>query len=348
MARLNIDETIFSGTIIRQLEGELGWNECEILGSCGFLWHDAQVGLNYCGTKEDILTWSRVRFTRPKDSEKFIQALIKVGLLEQMDEDFFYICGSHDQINGLRAKTGLGKKSFNSTDKRKSSPRGEEIPSPPDVNQENRDDKGGEDEQIESLPAMQGNSMQGKAGLGKARKGKSVRGKDISIGSEKSNPLPVARAQGTKNKSKVPAIWQARINDDDRAIAKDWFEYANQVTPKNSYMIEKFEEAICRIRVTHGYTTTHIRQLFEFIKQDEFWQGKAVSPPALLKPSRSDPGIIKLEQVVRSLKHRPKTKMEKLEEDLARQVREGGSSSLEYFLGIEPLKNVTEASCEPT
>ena len=360
--RLNVEGKFFSDVDFLYAANDLDWSPWTVIGLLNCLWFGSQQRDRYEGAFDDICKWSRMDLYGPnEDPIAIVEVLTKHGFLSKVRGDFYLIHGNKDQIEGRISRTEMAKKAANSRwgkDKNSTPKKGENSSpqkqklggggkgrsTPPNPTKNTAESDSMPPHMQEHAITMQGNARQCNSMQGNTKQYNA----DNTIGIENSNPLPVADAQGGETKSRVPAIWQARIDGDDRAIAKDWFEYANQVTPKNSYTIEKFEEAICRIRVTHGYTNTHIRQLFEFIKQDEFWCSRAVSPLALLKPSKSDPGIIKLEQVVRSLKHRPKSKMEKLEEDLARQVQEGGSCSFEYFLGIEPLKNVTEASNEPT
>ena len=319
MARLNIDETYFASTLNRELQASLGWNENEVLGFLAHLWHDSQLNLNYSGTKQDILTWSRVKFARPKQSEEAFRALVAFQLIERIGEDLYYICGNHDQIEGLKRNTKLGKKSHSPLDERKSSPRSDENPEPLEKDEEKQDDDRGEDGNSESSLSMQGKSSLYKANLYNSEQGKSSQGKSINKqnkkykkGSDKSSPA-------SSKKNGVPAIWKARITPDDKQLAKQWFDRANELTPKSKYSLEKFEEALCRIRFDYKFTSDHLVQIFEFIKEDDFWKHNVVSPTSLLKPSKSEPEITKLMQVVRSLKNKPKTEEELLEESFARR-----------------------------
>ena len=312
--RLNIEDSYFASTRGRRLERLLGWNEFEVLGMLALLWHDSQLELCYNGTRKQILYWSRVIFIKPEECDKLIDALIECDFIRQLNEDLFYICGNETQVNGLKKRSKGGGK--------------DQIPTPPspqgkgkssfksagsEKKEQKQRSKRGKDENSENSPALLYSTLQDSTLHYSSSTLQDSQLQDSDkIGSDKSSPPP-------SKKNGVPAIWKARITPDDKQLAKQWFDRANELTPKSKYSLEKFEEALCRIRFDYKFTSEHLVQIFEFIKEDDFWKHNVVSPTSLLKPSKSEPEITKLMQVVRSLKNKPKTEEELLEESFARR-----------------------------
>ena len=329
--RLNIEDTFFASARGRRLEKLLGWNEFEVLGMLALLWHDSQLELCYNGTRKQILYWSRVIFIKPEDCDKLIEALLECDFIRQVNEDLFYICGNENQVDGLRKRSKGGVKGQSETPPSPQCKDQSETPPSPrgkgkflvggkgsEKKHEKQLDKRVKDEKSENSPALLYSTLHSSALHSSALHSSCSTQQDSHlqdsnrIGSDKSSPTP-------SKKNGVPAIWKARITTDDKQLAKQWFDRAVELTPKSKYSLEKFEEALCRIRFDYKFTHEHMVQLFEFIKGDDFWKGNVVSPSSLLRPSKSEPEITKLMQVVRAIKNRPKTEEELLEESFARR-----------------------------
>ena len=347
MPRLNIEERFFGSARYRRLADVLNWRESEAAGTLAFLWFESQCEDKICGTEDEIVDWCRVSMTRPTDVKKIVPALIECGFISQVEGGLYRVHGNANQIEGRRERVSIAKKAANarwgkgdgnpakegephakdSADpaKKIDNPnKGEvitaELPQgcetgdaeiPRIKSEQNQVDMLApcinEKEQCHSIQcnAIQCNSMQGK------------------LDSPGENPAPIADAQGPSPAAKIPKFWAIRISPEDRAIAQNWLDWSLEQTPKGKYNLEKFQESICKMRVNFDLTSTHIEQLFQYIKDDEFWKNNAISPSSLLKPSKREPEITKLEQVIRGLKGRKKTQDEKLQESLERQVMEG-------------------------
>ena len=305
MARVNLEEKFFGDPKVKRLKRLLNWDDYEVIGLLSLLWHGSQSVEKHIGTKQEIIEWGEIDLVRPEKIEEIFSALLSCKFIEDFGDGSFYISGNRDQIEGLRkhSKKGGGK----------------------NLTPERVEDSGPQDNPLksqtlnrgsENCAAIQYNSIQDNAYQSSSKQCKTKQNRTEQVsnrkGSDSSSPSP-------SKKNGVPAIWKARITPDDKQLAKQWFDRANELTPKSKYSLEKFEEALCRIRFDYKFTSDHLVQIFEFIKEDDFWRHNVVSPTSLLKPSKSEPEITKLMQVVRSLKNKPKTEEELLEESFARR-----------------------------
>ena len=339
MARVNAEERLYSGILLRRFAKFIGWDEQTSLGTLMFLWHDSQLESRSHGSTDDIWKWSRLEFSdKGHDKKKLVKALLHSDFLRQDGEDYFYIRGNAEQVKSIEdanQKYKKGKK--NPAAKNQEPPTNYEgnpakLPhvDKPLTNQENQ----GVAESSHQNRTEQNNSEQNRTNQSST---------EHTIPSE--NPakknLSLASAQAPSLKSKVPKFWAVRITPEDQSLAEHWHVWSKERTPKGKYDVEKFSEAICKIRVNHNYTIDHVNQIFDFIRNDDFWRNNAISPTSLLKPSKSEPEITKLEQVVRKLRAKPKSKMERLEEELQKDMGEEFYDFDPFSSGMEQMKNVT-------
>lgn len=96
--------------------------------------------------------------------------------------------------------------------------------------------------------------------------------------------------------------------------------FARSQTPHGKFKLDKFTESITKMRVKFEMTEHQIEFLLGWVQADEFWRNNAISPASLLKPSKSNPEITKLEQVILSLQNRKKTESEQIY-DTMQQVK---------------------------
>jgi len=360
MARLNIEERLFSEPRARRLALALGWNEFEAIGLLNFLWYDSQSKDRASGTSEEILEWTRAdMIAEGSQLDKIVPALLKCGFISEEGNDCFLIHGNENQIKDRKFRLSKARKAAEArwtgkedrvTENPEPHQKGvAENPEPQQRTlQENREPLQDFAPEIGYPPLQKIGYPHPKSEGGEGNLAEKVAEKQpVMLGACSSNALachsiqyntmqdskkesipsgnlavsdPVAVAQGTVSNYQAPKIWAARITDQDREIAQNWLRWAKTETPKGRYSLEKFTESVCKIRVNHDLTYGHIDQLLQYVMKDNFWKNKALSPTSLLKPSKSEPEITKLEQVVRSIQGRKKTQDELLRESLERQV----------------------------
>ena len=121
---------------------------------------------------------------------------------------------------------------------------------------------------------------------------------------------------------KIPQIWISKISDFDDQLADKWLDHANDLSSsRTNYSRDAFRLAICKMREVHKLDHGKIAHVLDFVSTDDFWKGKALSPVSLLKPSKSDPSITKLEQIIRSIKFKPKSKADKTRDVFAEYLQ---------------------------
>ena len=104
----------------------------------------------------------------------------------------------------------------------------------------------------------------------------------------------------------------------DEEIAAQWLDHAKSITPNGRYNKIGFANAIMKIRTKQSMSEDQIRYLLNFIKADDFWKTRATSPEALFKKSKADSALTKLDQVVKAIMGRKKTKSERVMESILR------------------------------
>ena len=119
----------------------------------------------------------------------------------------------------------------------------------------------------------------------------------------------------TKNQTKT-LTRKSSYTDFDYGMAKLWHNYAKSISPNGRFVEIKFAEAIMKMRTKFSMTEDQIEYMLKWIKDDEFWCNKAISPASLLKASKAMPEITKLEQIILAITARKKTKSEKVMESI--------------------------------
>ena len=115
----------------------------------------------------------------------------------------------------------------------------------------------------------------------------------------------------------------------DEQMGGAWLNFAKAQSPAGRFNKNKFAEAIMRMRTKFSMTEDQIAYMLTWIKSDQFWAKIAISPASLLKPSKSNPDITKLEQVIISIKSRKKSKSERVMDSILRTETEVGYNPLE-------------------
>jgi hypothetical protein len=99
----------------------------------------------------------------------------------------------------------------------------------------------------------------------------------------------------------------------DFDLALDWISWAHEQHPHLKLQAEACAKEIRISRDNTGRTIEQMRNIFEWIKQDDFWSKNCLSPCALNKKSSSN-GLRKIDNIINSISKDKKT-VEKMQYD---------------------------------
>lgn len=335
--RVNVEQRMFGDRRFSRIASVMGWQTREQFGVCLYLWQESQDRLQVSGTKRQIIRWANLQLDPAEVQDKWFRAMCEENLLKRKrGSKQFIIAGNEDRIAELKKWMSDRKITRSVTGS---------------LATENRTSQGCEPKTLQNTEKTEEKPSGLSLSLGTMSQSKDKEresGDFLGDQEDKTVPEPEASASGTppetesqtpatteaeKPKNKIPWKWRKLEAPGDRTLANLWLEYANSVIPNNRYKPDGFTVAITKMRVNYDLNFDQIRQLLDWIAQDDFWKDKALSPEALLKPSKADPGLSKLHQLLMQLKNRKKTKDQLLQEDLERQVREGGNEPNPFDMG---------------
>jgi hypothetical protein len=103
----------------------------------------------------------------------------------------------------------------------------------------------------------------------------------------------------------TPPPKPAKHSQEDEQLAKAWLDHAVSEKPQlaNKLKLAEYADAVRKLRELDGYEAQTLRDLLIFIRADDFWRDKALSPVALR--GRSKNGMPKIENVLTAMR-RPK------------------------------------------
>lgn len=122
------------------------------------------------------------------------------------------------------------------------------------------------------------------------------------------NELPTIETH-VKHKMKRPTKTVRYISEPDEGkdpvlevLADIWWKWATDKLPwqKEKMKEEQFYDALITIRNTTDLNPDGLRAVFDFIRNDDFWQHQAISPKSLLTPSKN--GLRKIDNVLLKFK----------------------------------------------
>lgn len=108
----------------------------------------------------------------------------------------------------------------------------------------------------------------------------------------------------------------------DLTMAKRWLDYNKVKSPNGKFNELKFAEAIMKMRTRFSMAERNIEEMLTWIQQDDFWGKISPSPVGLLRKSPSEPDLTKLEQVLKQIMGRKKSKSERVMESIIKNERE--------------------------
>lgn len=100
-----------------------------------------------------------------------------------------------------------------------------------------------------------------------------------------------------------------RYEPEDFSLGEAWLEFAlKQRNGKGypSWTAEGFAETMAKIRARAELTPQMLREVFEFVQEDDFWRPNAISPAGLLTKSKN--GLLKIDNLIAAVKGAPKYK----------------------------------------
>ena len=115
-------------------------------------------------------------------------------------------------------------------------------------------------------------------------------------------PVKGKRKKATITKEKV--VDKNNVNDEIMSTAIKWHEWTLAKAPwlKENISPEKFYSGLLKIAKSVSLNESGIENLFQFIKNDDFWKENAISPMSLLTISKN--GLRKIDNILLRLKKR--------------------------------------------
>lgn len=91
-----------------------------------------------------------------------------------------------------------------------------------------------------------------------------------------------------------------KISDDENTLASEWLSWSLTVTPSIKASAHDFAVSISEFCRIEKISANDLRQIFEFIRKNEFWAKNAVSPAGLR--TRSKNGLLKYQNILNDMK----------------------------------------------
>lgn len=105
-------------------------------------------------------------------------------------------------------------------------------------------------------------------------------------------------------KNKAPAMRKNPAPDADISLGTQWYMWARKKTPATAFSLDGFINAITLIRKTRKLDDEKMIALFEFVKNDNFWQDNFISPIKYNVRSKNN-DLPRIDNVLRSMARSP-------------------------------------------
>jgi len=263
MARVTIENEAFID--LAPLAKDLGWSEPKVIGHLVCLWHGSQLKFRNSGSVNDIRRWARCD---ENEVEIFVRQLVDHEFLEKIGNAEFLIRGNKKHVKNLKA---LKQKRVDGGKKR--------------AKEAKRDKKGHFEKSFSSS---------------------SSRPASIQLESSSSAQLDPATIQCNA----VTDTMQIQCNADTMQcntlysdLAGRWLEFAKSRAPHLKFKIEEFADGIEHVCRNTPITFDQLSAVFDFIRQDDFWQKNALSPRGLMKRSDRN-GLRKIDNILTRFKEK--------------------------------------------
>jgi hypothetical protein len=323
MTRLNLEDRLFIGIQLDKVAQKTGVDKFKILGHLCYLWYSSQnVHIYHC-KKDDIIIYGK--FTAEMSTDNMFLALCEAGFLKEENKGY-HINGNLDHIEAIqkyrKTKSEAGQKGGIESGKSRRKSKSKN-------NKSKQNEAGASSETKQVLEANEAISLHNislhnislhdntshctTVQTTEILSDVEDNSKTREINKRSGSSLVVENISPTKSKNKIPEKWISQISGDDRLLADMWLNHAKEMSTSKKVKLSQddFSLAVCKMRVEHGLRLDQIEHVLHFVSTDEFWRGKALSPMSLLRPSKSDPTIPKLEQVIRQIKNKKLSPIEK-------------------------------------
>jgi hypothetical protein len=299
---LNIQYRLFSDIRLRKLERITGDTPPNLIGSLTCIWFYSQQEGRITASAEEILEWC-YRENQPE----FVEHLVKTGFLSPLQDDTYRISGNEKRFEDVQKWQGEQKQNKAKAGKSRASsaqrgPGGRFLP-----NQQTED---------KTLGRVCAHQQTVPAETSTPAESSTV----TSTPAEPANRIERNRKEKKEGKriSKGVQKWLDLQTDFDVQTAECWLTYATSTTPHGRFNLEKFTEAITKMRINFDMTPEQITYMLDWVQNDDFWRPNAISPVNLLKPSKSNPELRKLDHVIKAIRFRKKTHTEQVMDALER------------------------------
>ena len=326
--RINVESKCLRDPRIKRAAEILDWTFTQMLGTLILLWAESQSYLCTQAKPRDIIRWSGLHKADKKAQEQFLEVLTGEGLLQKIrGSRQLKISGNEDQIRSIKKSVKWMKLDETKTDSSTNVNQPEQ--SLMQEKQNSSEPAGIAEEKSRQCKAKQCNAIQDNKRDSGEISDPTAEPAPAAEADASTNSLTITQKKAHKGKKsaasekQVPKKWQALEEPRDRELAEEWLAYANTVTPNNRYNADGFTAAITKMRVDYGLTHEQVQYMIRWIPQDNFWKDKALSPESMLKPSNSDPGLTKLHQLIKQIKHQKKSPEDAIS-DMADQLEAEG------------------------
>lgn len=111
------------------------------------------------------------------------------------------------------------------------------------------------------------------------------------------------------------------------SLALEWKAFTTEQMPhlEARVNIEAWADALRRIQASIKCTEELLKNVFDFVKQDEFWRKNALSPERLLDKSRN--GLRKIDNVLNGMRNSPQAKRNALLNRLSEEAKQWNPES---------------------
>lgn len=106
----------------------------------------------------------------------------------------------------------------------------------------------------------------------------------------------------------TPPPKKAKASLEDEKLAETWRDYAVSEKPHLKVKLPEFAEAIRKLRELDGHSAETLTAVLAFVREDDFWRDKALSPAGLRGKSKSN-GLPKIENVLSAMTRKKPAKV---------------------------------------
>lgn len=308
--RLNVEESAFSDPLLHKLAMQMVANNlaspetghCAALGALCFLWHKSQIKHLIHVTREQVDLW-----LFPGAAE----LLIKFSYLKEEPEGL-RVSGNQEQLAGLTGwleqRRAAGKRSAErraeaNVGKRDATGRWAKIETPKEGGSELQTETERPFGEIQTTVEREPNETERLQSQFNSIQFNTIdqiqiHKKTMSL---KTPTVTVARSVSADAETPPPLKTKApKFSSSDLELAQDWIRWVQETDPHLKLNPQACAEAIRKAREHRNMEDHHIRNVWEWIKQDDFWAKNCLSPVSLLAKSKAN-GLKRIDNIMASI-----------------------------------------------